>query len=113
MEYWGTKELTSPTNAFFNTSVLFIKVPEDYNGKIFCGKSVKKTLLPAVKYSITIESVENGTVSADKVEAAEGATVTLTATPAEGYMTDGDVTVTAADGTAVTVTDGKFTMPAC
>ena len=37
-------------------------------------------------YAITIGAVENGTVTADKAEAAEDETVTVTATPDEGYV---------------------------
>ncbi len=36
-------------------------------------------------YAITIGQVENGTVTADKTEAAEDEIITVTATPAEGY----------------------------
>ena len=39
-----------------------------------------------VYYSITIGEIENGTVTADKAEAAEGETVTLTVTADEGYV---------------------------
>lgn len=107
VEYWGTKEPTSPKNAFSGTPVKFIKVPEDYSGETFCEVEVSKTLL---KYSITIGSVENGTVTADPTTAAEGATVTLTATPETGYVLDG-WSVTDANGNSVTVTDNEFTMP--
>ena len=39
-------------------------------------------------YAITVLENENGTVEADVEEAEEGETVTLTVTPAEGYMVD-------------------------
>ena len=39
-----------------------------------------------VKYAITVADTENGTVVADKAEAEEGETVTLTATPAANYQ---------------------------
>jgi len=38
-----------------------------------------------VTYTITIDEIVNGTVTADKTEAEEGETVTLTITPDEGY----------------------------
>lgn len=65
--------------------------------------------LPA--YAITVaDDIANGTVTADKDEATEGETVTLTVTPATGYKL-GALTVTKADGAEVTVTDNTFTMP--
>jgi hypothetical protein len=39
-------------------------------------------------YAITIAETQNGTVTANDVEAAEGEVVTLTAKPAEGYIVD-------------------------
>ena len=39
----------------------------------------------AITYEITIAATENGTVTADKTKAAEGETVTLTITPAQGF----------------------------
>ncbi len=63
------------------------------------------------KYTITVESgIENGTVTVDRTEAIEGITITITATPAENYELD-SISVKDASGNAVTVTDGKFTMP--
>ena len=62
-------------------------------------------------YTITIApGIENGTVTADKSEAFEGDEVTLTITPAVGYELD-ELKVMAGND-EVTVTDGKFTMPA-
>lgn len=65
----------------------------------------------APKYAVTVATAENGTVTVDKTEAEEGATVTITAEPADGYLL-GTITVKDADNGDVTVTDGKFTMPA-
>ena len=39
-----------------------------------------------MKYAVSIREVENGTVVADKAEAIEGDTITLSVTPAEGYQ---------------------------
>ena len=66
-----------------------------------------------VYYAVSIaEGIEGGTVTADPVSALEGAEVTLTATPAEGYdFVSFNVTCKVIDQ-AVVVTDGKFTMPA-
>lgn len=65
----------------------------------------------ATSYSITLGSVSNGSISADKTSAYKGETVTLSATPDDGYTLD-SWTVTDVDGNAVTVTDNAFTMPA-
>ena len=66
-------------------------------------------------YKITIDDAANGTVTADPAAAKAGATVTLTATPDEGYAV-GTVTVTDRFGDAVKVTENAdgtytFTMP--
>ena len=68
---------------------------------------------PATTYTVTIDpNIQNGTVTADVAEAAEGATVTLTATPATGYKF-GAWDVKDASSNAVSVdANGKFTMPA-
>lgn len=78
--------------------------------------TVAFTFTPAnvEKYAITIGNVTGGTVTADYATAAEGDVVTLTATP----TTNGQVPTYVfkkADGTpdaSITVTNGKFTMPA-
>jgi|GEM_PF-6184259 hypothetical protein len=68
-------------------------------------------------YAITIAETQNGTVTANDVEAAEGEVVTLTAKPAEGYIVDeahvvygenqeAELTINEAANTAT------FTMPA-
>lgn len=69
-----------------------------------------ETPKPADKYAVTIAAAENGTVTADKSEATEGETVTLTVKPNMGY--EGTVTVKDADNGDVTVTNNTFTMPA-
>ena len=66
-------------------------------------------------YRIDIPAVEGGTVTADPAAAKAGATVTLTATPDEGYAV-GTITVTDRFGDAVKVTENAdgtytFTMP--
>lgn len=62
-------------------------------------------------YTIAVEPSENGTVTASSVEAAAGATVTLTITPDETYALD-ELTVTDAQDNKIVVVDGKFVMPA-
>ena len=84
------------------------------------GVTVSATFEGAPFAIITVCDPTNGgtvVVSGDGVATAEnettakaGSEVTLTATPAAGFEL-GSVTVTKASGGAVTVTDGKFTMP--
>lgn len=60
-----------------------------------------------VALSVTVTAGSNGSASADKVTAKKGEVVTLTVTPASGYVLD-EITVTAGD---VTVgADKKFVM---
>ncbi len=67
-------------------------------------------------YSVTVADVEHGSFSASRESAEEGATVTVTATPEEGYKT-ASVTVTDASSAVVSATKQTedtytFTMPA-
>ena len=70
---------------------------------------------PNPSYAITVAQPDHGTVTADPAAAKAGATVTLTATPDEGYAV-GTITVTDRFGDAVKVTENAdgtytFTMP--
>ncbi len=62
-------------------------------------------------YSVNIPANENGGVTSTLVNAAAGTEITLSNAPNTGYQF-ASYSVTDADGTAVTVTDGKFKMPA-
>lgn len=62
-------------------------------------------------YTVTCDTAVNGTVTADKAQAKAGDSVTITVTPATGYELD-VLTVRTKGGVSVTVTNGKFTMPA-
>ena len=65
-----------------------------------------------VPHAVSIASgISNGHVEVDKTSALEGETVTITATPNDGY-TLGSVTVKDADGNNIAVGGMKFTMPA-
>lgn len=64
------------------------------------------------KYTITCTPATGGTISANLAKAAEGEEVTLTATPDEGYEFNNDWTVEDASENPITVTEGKFKMPA-
>lgn len=69
----------------------------------------------AETYTVTVATMTNGTVTSDKGSggANAGDTVILTVTPSNGYRLKADtLKVTKADGSTVTVTDNKFTMPA-
>ena len=61
-------------------------------------------------YAITVNASQNGSVIADEY-AIEGDTVTLYVSPYLGYVLD-TLSVTDAEGNAVTVENNKFTMPA-
>ena len=68
--------------------------------------------VPSVKYNITVDSnITGGTISASAATAAEGETVTLTATPDTGYALANWSVVDANNG-EVAVTNNSFTMPA-
>ena len=61
-------------------------------------------------YAITVEPVQNGSVSVQPQKAAPGDTVTVTVQPDQGYKL-GKLTVTDGNGKAISVTaaDGKYT----
>ena len=63
-------------------------------------------------YTITLNQNQHGTISSSpESKAVVGGTVSLTATPNDGYLF-GEWTVLDGDANAVTVTDNTFTMPA-
>jgi len=62
------------------------------------------------EYTITISEVTNGTVTASAEKAVKGTEITLTVTPADNYELE-SLTVVDASGTAVSVSNNKFTMP--
>ncbi|MDO5447471.1 MAG: BACON domain-containing carbohydrate-binding protein, partial [Prevotellaceae bacterium] len=67
---------------------------------------------PVGAHNVNIsENIEHGTVKANPKRGIEGAQITLTATPDEGYNF-GSYTVKDAAENNITVTDSKFTMPA-
>lgn len=65
-------------------------------------------------YTISVkEEIYNGSVTVSPTEAKTGETVTITATPDEGYEVDEYIAYSTENSTIeVTVTDGTFTMPA-
>ena len=70
-------------------------------------KDVCNVTVPA--YTITVAEAENGSATASAATSAAGAEITITATPAEDYELD-EITVMQGSK-AVTVANGKFTMP--
>ncbi len=65
----------------------------------------------AIDYTINIsDSISHGNVTADKTTAHYGDTITLTAEPDAGYQFY-EWAATDSAGTALTITDGSFTMP--
>ena len=63
------------------------------------------------KYSITLVQPQHGTITASVSSAVEEATVTLTATPEEGYELR-NWTVTYGEGNTIEVVENQFEMPA-
>lgn len=83
-----------------------------------CNNSSNTPYIPpyippvAQTYTVTVATgIENGTVAVDKTTAAAGATITLTATPASGYILY-EYVVKTASGSPVQVSNNQFTMPA-
>ena len=75
--------------------------------------SAKLTVAEApTTYKVSTASVEGGKISVDNTTPGAGDTVTVTATANEGYVLKANsISVTDANGNAVTVKDNKFTMP--
>ena len=102
------------TETVFNGNlVITISATEN---SVFCDKFVidyaAAEAEPVTKYAIEIDDqIVNGSIEADKAEAAEGETVTLTVTPATGYKLDA-ITVLDGEANEVEVIDNAFTMPA-
>ena len=87
-----------------------VNVPGDYTYTTSTGGGV------VTRYDVTLADTDNGSITATHKRASKNSTVTITATPAEGYVVDA-VTVTDKDGDKVAVTkkdDNKYTfkMPA-
>ena len=84
-----------------------IDVTKNYEIKVVNGKlTIEQDV-----FTITCETSEHGKVEASKESAAEKETITLMASPDEGYELD-KLTVTDASGNPVSVTNNEFTMPA-
>ena len=99
----------------YATSNISTSGNEYYDIEIGGSSSTTYSSNPDCPYHITVNgNISNGTIAADKDEALEDETVTLTATPATGYHL-GKWTVTKVNTPAVEtveVTNNTFTMPA-
>ena len=88
-----------------------VNVPGDYTYTASTGGGTV-----VKRYDVTLADTDNGSITATHKRASKNSTVTITATPAEGYVVDA-VTVIEKDGDKVNVTkkdDNKYTfkMPA-
>ena len=99
---WYTEKVCTSDNKF------------NFRNRIYCDTTLYAGW--EAKYAVIVNNAEHGTVAADKTEAAEGDTVTLTVTPDNGYVLD-TLTVTNG-GVSVAFTAGTelntytFQMPA-
>lgn len=92
-------------------SVPYTTIPGGYTFTMPAENVVIKAVFEKIPtYTITVEPSENGTVTASSVEAAAGATVTLTIMPDDTYALE-TLTVTDAQDNKIEVVDGKFMMP--
>ena len=110
------KKFTSVAAAIACAALVFINL-SCANASNDASGSTPASQTPAadpgpVKYKVNIaSSIEHGSVTASSASATAGSEITLTATPASGYVWS-SYTVTGAGGSAVSVSaQGKFTMP--
>ena len=104
----GSTHLADAVQDEHNRNIWYLTMPADRN--VYEGLFATFSE-DANWHTITIEEAANGTVSHAKGGADTGDEVTLTVTPDEGYRLS-TLTVKDADENEITVTDGKFTMPA-
>ena len=118
----GVEAVPGETAIASGAEILIKSVTPAVKGTGYMVIQVKKNMLiskisilvneDAVSNAVTVaDGIENGTVKVNRTTAYEGDDVYVTATPAEGYELEA-ITVKDADDAEVTVTDGKFTMPA-
>ena len=117
MEYSTDRDFTSPAGTTCSatetavapgTYYVRFKAKTNYNAGAVSAALVVPNY-SATKYTVTVTPDTNGTAIADKISAAAGETVTLTATPNSGYIFD-NWTDKTPDGLTIN-TDGTFTMP--
>lgn len=116
------KLIISATKATVGQTITITTIPNEgyvlqeikLNGQTFSGTSFTMpahnvtigAIFKAIEYTVTTESVSNGTLSVDVTKATKGTTVTVTATANKGYKL-ASITV---NGSAIS--GNTFTMPA-
>jgi len=86
---------------------------KNYNGTLEVYQNNELVSITyATRYTITVASVENGTITASAATAGAQGEVSLIANPATGYQFDAWAVTNASTGAVITVTDDKFIMPA-
>lgn len=101
-------------NAVENGKAYLVDADGDYNF-VTTGETYIQSVKVVKTFNISISSLTNGSITADKERASEGETVTLTVTPEADYqLKEGSLKATYNDGNQnqdITITDNKFTMP--
>lgn len=99
------------TTRTFGSDVRYVRMVFTKGSNVGVGPISITKYVP--KYAVNLNQPQQGqgTIAADKAEAAEGETVTLTATPNTGYAFE-SWTVLDGEANEVTVTNDQFTMPA-
>ncbi len=85
-------------------------IPVEDNAFIMPAEGVTVTACFAKVHLVNVQTCENGTVTASLSNAIAGEEVVLSASPSEGYSLEAYNVITS-NGSDVSVTDGKFTMP--
>ena len=103
--YDGSSRVSSPYKVMKD---VILTAEWDYNGSSSSSGSIR--------YTVSVEDTDNGSVKVSPTRASKGSTVTVTVKPDEGYELD-ELTVTDKNGDSVKLTDkgdGKYTfkMPA-
>ena len=103
--YDGSSRVSSPYKVMKDVT---LTAEWDYNGSSSSSGSIR--------YTVSVEDTDNGSVKVSPTRASKGSTVTVTVKPDEGYELD-ELTVTDKNGDSVKLTDkgdGKYTfqMPA-
>lgn len=110
---WSNNTLGTKTGTGNSSGEIEIKITD--GTKALYIKSISVTYeeggSTSTTYSVNLNQTTGGTISASPTTAAEGATVTLTATPNAGYEFT-SWTVLDENADEVTVTNNQFTMPA-
>ena len=85
-------------------------IPVEDNAFIMPAEGVTVTACFAKVHLVNVQTCENGTVTASLSNAIAGEEVVLSASPSEGYSLEAYNVITS-NGSDVSVTDSKFTMP--